>query len=228
MPNAAAPEPSPHNLAAAPARSQGLAHLHALHAGHQRFLVGHSIHPHCSAQRLRNLVQGQHPIAAILSCADSRVPVELLFDAGFGDLFVVRNAGNTCTTASIASLEYAIEALDVSLLLVMGHEGCGAVTVACQPHGSLTPALHDLVGTIRQGLEEAAALNDLASAFRRNPIQSARHLVGGSELIRGRLNAGSLLLETACYTLRHGEIEWLGAMDASGALLPSHVEGASG
>jgi carbonic anhydrase len=227
MPNAAASEPSPHERAAAPAQSRSLDHLHALHAGHQRFLVGHSIHPHCSAERLRNLVQGQHPIAAILSCADSRVPVELLFDAGFGDLFVVRNAGNTCTNASIASLEYAIEALDVSLVLVMGHEGCGAVTVACQPHGSLTPALHDLVGTIRQGLEEAAALSDLPTAFRLNPIQSARHLVQGSELIRGRLETGALLLETACYTLRHGEIEWLGAMDASGALLGSSLEGPS-
>ena len=174
----------------------------------------------CSSD-LRNLVEGQHPFAAILSCADSRVPVELLFDAGFGDLFVVRNAGNTCTSATIASLEYAIQALDISLVLVMGHEGCGAVTAACQPHDSLTPELHELVLSIRHGLEEAPLSTRLPNAFRQNPIQAARHLVRGSALMRGQIDAGRLLLEVAYYTLRSGEIEWLGGLDAHERLHPA-------
>ena len=160
-----------------------MAHLQQLDAGHQRFLSGHSEHPHATGERLRNLVEGQHPFAAILSCADSRVPVELLFDAGFGDLFVVRNAGNTCTSATIASLEYAIQALDISLVLVMGHEGCGAVTAAC----------------------------------------AARHLVRCSALMRGQIDAGRLLLEVAYYTLRSGEIEWLGGLDAHERLHPAEI-----
>lgn len=202
---------------------KGIAHLHQLDAGHQRFLNGQSEHPHASGERLRRLVEGQHPIAAILSCADSRVPVELLFDAGFGDLFVVRNAGNTCTSATIASLEYGIQALEVPLVLVIGHEGCGAVTAACQPHGTLTPELHELVLTIRQGLEEGALHAELPSAFRQNPIQAARHLVRGSALIRERIASGHLLVEAAYYTLRRGEIEWLGAIDAHEGVQPGHL-----
>ena len=193
-------------------------HLQSLQAGHERFLAGHSLHPHASSERLKLLVKGQHPIAAVLSCADSRVPVELLFDAGFGDLFVVRNAGNACTDATIASLEYAIQALDISLVLVMGHEGCGAVTAACQPHGSLTPKLTDLVHAIRQGLDEVDAGNDLDRAFRHNPVQAARHLVQQSALMAERIGNGSLLIEAAYYTLRRGEIEWLGAIDSMGGI----------
>jgi carbonic anhydrase len=154
--------------------------LRELDQGLQRFLEGQSRHPHCSAERLRNLVTGQHPIAAFLSCADSRVPIELLFDAGFGDLFVVRNAGNTCNGASIASLEYAIEAHDISLILVMGHEGCGAVTSACQPHGSLTPSLHTLLRTIGEGLDEVGGGGDHATAFARTPSSRPGTCCGGA------------------------------------------------
>ena len=206
-----------------PQAMPAFAYMEQLNAGHERFLRGHSRHPHSSAQRLQQLVKGQHPGVAILSCSDSRVPLELLFDAGFGDLFVVRNAGNTSTSATIASLEYGVQALGISLLLVMGHEGCGAVTAACQPHGTLTPKLAELVLTIRGGLDEVDASGDLASAFRHNPIQAARHLVLGSELLRNRIDQGELLIESACYTLARGEIEWLGCLDSAGGLHPTHA-----
>lgn len=209
---------APSSSQSAPHCAAGLVELQQLELGHQRFLEGRSNHPHTSLSRLKQLVTAQHPRTAILSCADSRVPVELLFDAGFGDLFVVRNAGNACTSATIASLEYAVAMLNIPLILVMGHEGCGAVSAAWQPHGALTPQLTELVLTIRNGLEEIDAGLDLQQAFRQNPIQSARHLVKGSALLRNRLQAGSLLLETAYYTLEHAEIEWLGRINASGAL----------
>lgn len=204
-------------------QQRAVALLHALQDGHARFLAGHSAHPHASRDRLEQLVAGQHPGIAILSCADSRVPVELLFDAGFGDLFVVRNAGNACTSATIGSLDYAILELGIPLLVVMGHEGCGAVSAAYGPQSGLTPQLQDLVHAIRAGLDEDGngSAGDLHQAFRRNPIQAARHLVRGSALLRERLAAGQVLLEAAYYTLRCGEIEWLGQIDADGQLQPS-------
>lgn len=205
---------------------RALTMLRDLHRGHERFLAGHSAHPHASVHRLQQLVAGQHPTAAILSCSDSRVPVELLFDAGFGDLFVVRNAGNACTNATVGSLDYGIGHLGIPLLVVMGHEGCGAVTAAYATDSGLTPQLHDLVHSIRAGLDEEdpASPGRLPRAFRRNPVQAARHLVQASALIRERITAGELMLQAAYYTLRRGEIEWLGQMNADGALQPSGLE----
>ncbi|MBM5818013.1 MAG: carbonic anhydrase [Cyanobacteria bacterium K_Offshore_surface_m2_239] len=206
---------------------RALSVLRELNQGHERFLAGHSAHPHASIHRIEQLAAGQHPTAAILSCSDSRVPVELLFDAGFGDLFVVRNAGNACTSATVGSLDYGIGHLGIPLLIVMGHEGCGAVNAAYATDTGLTPQLHDLVHMIRAGLDEvdAEAQGGLPQAFRRNPIQAARHMVQASELIQQRLAAGELMLQAAYYTLRKGEIEWLGQMDATGALQPSGLDG---
>ncbi|MFM7264611.1 MAG: carbonic anhydrase, partial [Cyanobium sp.] len=183
-------------------RQRAITLLRELQAGHARFLAGHSAHPHASRVRLQQLVAGQHPGIAILSCADSRVPVELLFDAGFGDLFVVRNAGNACTSATIGSLDYAIQELGIPLLVVMGHEGCGAVTAVFGPQSGLTPQLHDLVQSIRAGLDEetGGSAGNLSQVFRNNPIQAARHLVRGSALLRERLAANQVLLEAAYYT----------------------------
>ncbi len=144
----------------------------------------------------------------------------MLFDAGFGDLFVVRNAGNTCTSASIASLEYSIQALNIELILVIGHEGCGAVTAACHHENHLSLQLLELVRQIRDGLDEVDPRMDLQTAFRQNPIQASRHVVRGSALLRQRLKTGQVLLEAAYYTLRRGELEWLGRIDANGEVLP--------
>jgi len=204
-------------------QERALMTLRDLKLGHDRFLSGHSAHPHASIDRLRQLVEAQHPTAAILSCADSRVPVELLFDAGFGDLYVVRNAGNACTNATVGSLEYGIDHLGIPLLVVMGHEGCGAVTAAYATEAHLTPQLHDLVHMIKAGLDEDDPQLQpcLQTAFRRNPIQAARHLVRASALMQQRLAAGELLVEAAYYTLRNSEIEWLGQVDAAGRIQPS-------
>jgi hypothetical protein len=159
--------------------------LRDLKSGHERFLSGCSAHPHASYERLEQLVDGQHPTAAILSCARF-VPVELLFDAGFGDLYVVRNAGNACTNATIGSLEYGVGGLNISLLVVMGHEGCGAVTAAYSSHDALTPSC-----TIAHAI---SPLWTRQSGPRHPPgrpaagvspgVQAARHLVQGGGLLR--------------------------------------------
>lgn len=186
--------------------------LQALKAGHDRFMAGESRHPHSSARRLKQLVEGQRPMAAILSCSDSRVPVELLFDAGFGDLYVVRTAGNTSYSDTIGSLDYGVLSLGIHLIVVMGHERCGAVTAACTPEETLTPALSDLVGTIRSNLKRVGIANDVGAACRANSMESARSLVHGSALMQERVKQGTLRIEAACYTLEEGAIEWLGAV----------------
>ena len=103
--------------------------LAKLLAGNQRFASQKAEQPNQGVFRLREVAQGQHPFAAILGCADSRVPVEILFDRGLGDLFTVRVAGNVATPEEIGSLEYAA-LLGTKIILVLGHERCGAVTAA--------------------------------------------------------------------------------------------------
>lgn len=188
--------------------------IQELSNGNARFREGHSIHPHATAARLHDLPQGQHPNAAVLSCSDSRVPVELLFDSGFGDLFVIRNAGNTCTAGSLASVEYAVEALNVPLVLVMGHSGCGAVGAACTPSHQLTPSLMEHVGHIHRDLEQAGlCFSDAAErqrAYGLNAELAAQELIRSSELMQQRLQQGELQVHAACFELENLEVKWLG------------------
>jgi carbonic anhydrase len=104
--------------------------LQRLMAGNQRFTAGQSISPDHGLDQIRSLAQSQSPVAVILGCADSRVPPELIFDQGLGSLFTIRVAGNIADDASLGSIEYAVTALNVKLVMVLGHECCGAVTAA--------------------------------------------------------------------------------------------------
>lgn len=96
--------------------------------GNKRFVEGHQTHPHESLQWREQLTKGQHPFACVVGCADSRVPPELLFDEGFGDLFTIRAAGEVLDTSVLGSVEYAVEHLEVPLVVVLGHASCGAVS----------------------------------------------------------------------------------------------------
>jgi carbonic anhydrase len=184
--------------------------LERLKQGHQRFLEGHSQHPHSSRERMLAVVEGQHPLAAVLGCADSRVPVELLFDTGFGDLFVVRNAGTMSTTAAIASIEYAVGHLGVPLIVVLGHESCGAVSAALHPELLLTPNLAQVVGQLRMELLQDGAEHTLEECCRRHTLVSAANLVNSSVLLTDRLRAGLLEVVAGYYDLHRSAIDWLG------------------
>ena len=105
--------------------------LQLLVEGNARFVAGKLQHPHQDAGRRAEVLAGQHPFAIILSCSDSRVPVEELFDQGIGDLFLIRNAGNILDDVVLGSIEYAAEHIGVPLLLILGHTKCGAVTATC-------------------------------------------------------------------------------------------------
>ncbi|MBU6228894.1 MAG: carbonic anhydrase [Cyanobacteria bacterium REEB459] len=187
--------------------------LRWLQDGHQRFLEGHSLHPHSTRERLQAVVEGQHPLAAVLGCADSRVPVELLFDSGFGDLFVVRNAGTMSTTAAIASLEYAVGHLNVPLILVLGHEACGAVSAALQPELLLTPSLAQVVGQLRMELLQYGDQLSLEQSCRRHTLSAAGNLVHSSVLLTDRLRAGLLGVVAGYYDLHSCSIDWMGEVE---------------
>ncbi|MDD2837205.1 MAG: carbonic anhydrase, partial [Methanothrix sp.] len=102
--------------------------LQMLMEGNARFVSGNVIHPDQTADRRSELVSGQHPFAIVVGCSDSRVPPEVVFDQGLGDIFVIRTAGQVMDKVTLASIEYAVEHLNVPLILVLGHDSCGAVT----------------------------------------------------------------------------------------------------
>jgi carbonic anhydrase len=112
--------------------------------GNERFIAGSLRHEHESVARRRELIAEQHPFATVLGCSDSRVPAELLFDQGLGDLFVVRVAGNIVAPDDLGSIEYAVDHLHTPLVLVLGHEGCGAVTAALEPEAARNKEAKDI------------------------------------------------------------------------------------
>ncbi len=128
--------------------------LKRLMEGNKRYVVQHLIHPDQSIERRFELKHGQHPFAIILGCSDSRVPPEVVFDQGLGDLFVVRVAGNVLDQMIVASIEYAVLHLNVSLIMVMGHSQCGAVGAACQG-GQLEGHLPSLTFALNSALNQA-------------------------------------------------------------------------
>ncbi|HXG49532.1 MAG TPA: carbonic anhydrase [Methylomirabilota bacterium] len=191
------------------------ASLMLLREGNQRFVAGKSQHPNLDAERRTNTVaHGQEPFATILACSDSRDPVELLFDRGVGDLFVVRVAGNIVGLSELASIEYGVGHLGTPLLVVMGHTRCGAVTAVVKGadlHGHL-PRLAD---HIKPAAERALAITNqpdaaVPHAVQENVWQSIADIFTKSSLIRERAKAGKVHVEGAIYDLETGRVNWLG------------------
>ena len=154
---AASREPAPATSGAssqsqAPSRAPGNA-LKALLEGNARWAEGKSVHPHSDLARRTSVAkEGQKPFAAILSCADSRVPPELLFDQGVGDLFAVRVAGNSIDQLGLQSLEYAVNHLGVETIMVLGHQNCGAVKGAVDMYPAAAP---EFLSVIYQAITKA-------------------------------------------------------------------------
>ena len=156
-------------------------------AGNQRFQTGKFENPASNVERRKETVEAQHPFAAVLCCSDSRVPPELVFDKRLGDLFVVRNAGNVLDDVAIGSLEYAVDHLGVPLIVVLGHEKCGAVTAAVQGGhapghiGSIIHRLQPAVAATR-GQPGDAVLNAALANVRAGvaAIQAAEPILAGA------------------------------------------------
>ena len=156
------PDTSPNNAqsddkkTAAPPETSAHA-IERLTEGNARFINGKLRHPHSANEWRKRLIDGQAPFATILGCSDSRVPPELLFDQGFGDLFVIRVAGNVIDTDVVGSIEYGVDHLKTKLVVVMGHEGCGAVTAALQADSDLKKEpneIRSLVNKIKPATKE--------------------------------------------------------------------------
>ena len=183
--------------------------LERLKQGNRRILQGEAKGlGRITAQRREELTEkaraGQAPFAVILSCADSRVPVEILFDAGPGELFVVRVAGNVANPSSIASIEYAVANLGAKLVVVMAHESCGAVAAAIEG-GDAGKNLNTLLGYIQPVIGSGdIAVNEVA---RRNAKQSADRLLSESDIIRPAVQSGDVEIVTAFFHF-DGEVEF--------------------
>jgi carbonic anhydrase len=202
--------------AATPPPEQTLAQLKA---GNARFVEGHPAHGDQDAAVRKKLASGQHPDAVVLTCSDSRVSPELLFDQGLGHLFVVRVAGNVTETATMAAVEYGVEHLGTKVVLVMGHTSCGAVSAALTPkdqlHGEQSPSLTTVLDEVRDNIKvsgETLTAADLADArkehaVRANVLGAARHLVQDSPLVKHAVEEGKAVVIPAVYDLASGKVE---------------------
>lgn len=167
-------------------------------------------HPHETVARQRELISGQHPHAELLSCADSRVPPEIIFDQGLGDLFVVRVAGNVATDTEIGSLEYGAEHLHIPLLVVLGHESCGAVTAAVQG-GKAEGHIGALLNLIKPAVDQGRGLpgDPVANAVRANVQIVVQQLRSSTPILSELVAQGKLRIVGGVYSLETGEVTWL-------------------
>jgi carbonic anhydrase len=191
--------------------------MRLLQEGNLRYVAGKSIHPNTNpARREATVKDGQHPIASILSCSDSRVPVETVFDQGIGDIFVIRVAGNVCNVDEAGSIEYGAEHLGTPLLIVLGHTQCGAVTAVAtnaELHGNIVPLVAGIRPAVAKAQKEHPDLhgNDLVpAAIEANVWQAIDDLFKNSPIVRTRVKEGKLKVIGAEYDLETGKIRWLG------------------
>lgn len=185
--------------------------LKELVAGNGRFVAGKATHLRENAARRKELAKGQAPRAVVLGCSDSRVPPEILFDEGLGDLFVVRVAGNVADPVNLGSVEYAAEHLGTPLVLVLGHHACGAVKATAEAGGKAEGNLGAIVSELAPAVEQAKGspgkeglVNDAVHA---NVRLVAAALTARSPVLAKLVEEGKLKIATAVYDLESGKVE---------------------
>lgn len=181
--------------------------LNRLKEGNERFVGGSPTTPPTSDSTKQESTKGQAPYAIILSCADSRVSPELTFDTGIGEIFILRVAGNVANTSTIASIEYAVAHLGTKLIVVMGHESCGAVGAAVAG-GDNGPNLNKLVSYIQPAVDKLGSGAELADIVKDNANNSANTLVESSEIISNAVKNESVEIVSAYYKLGNGQVEF--------------------
>ncbi len=195
--------------------------LKKLKQGNQRFVSGTTVHDidSISSQRISAL-QEQHPFAVILGCSDSRVPAELVFDQGLGDLFVIRVAGNVVAPSQIGSVEFAVTMFGSPLVIVLGHSDCGVIHASLaamkNPGESKSINIQSIVRRVKPAIEPLVVSGDLDQvnindAVRANVRKSVSQLVSSSEIIESRIEAGLLQVSGAYYDLKTGAVEFYDA-----------------
>jgi carbonic anhydrase len=202
--------------------------LRELKAGNDHHVAKRYQHPHQSAARQRELASAQHPHAIVLSCADSRVAPEIILDQGLGDLFDVRVAGNIAADAELASIEYAAEHLHTPVLVVMGHQKCGAVTAAAEP-GEASGHLPSLLAMIRPSVEKARGQSGdlIDNAVRINVETVVGQIRASRPLLQTMIDHGELTVVGAVYSLDTGKVTWLQQASRQSASFPRSMSAAT-
>ena len=202
--------------------------LERLREGNRRFAAGvRSVDTLMSQMRRAELVAGQEPFAVILGCSDSRVPVEMVFDRGLGDLFVIRVAGNVVAQSQVGSVEFAAERFGTRLVVVLGHTRCGAVEATLEelqrPTETQSRNLRSIVDRIRPSVEAllATELRHDRDALARHAVRanvrvSANNLRHGSELLEQLIESDGLLVVGAEYSLETGVVDFFEGVPGSG------------
>lgn len=182
--------------------------LEHLKEGNERFVADKVDGQLQDSSRRAALTTGQDPYAIILSCADSRVVPELTFDTGLGELFVVRVAGNVTNISSVASIEYAVAQLGTPVLLVMGHESCGAVGAAI---GKVEagPNIKTLLSYVDDAITESGEGADVNTVVKKNAIIQAKQILAKSAICRDAVEQGKLKIVPAYYNLDSGRVDFL-------------------
>jgi carbonic anhydrase len=197
--------------------------LQMLKAGNERFYTGKAIHPHTDAARLAlagKKNQAKYAYATVISCSDSRVPVERIFDAGIMDLFVIRVAGNVVDTNEAGSIEYGLAHVDCPVLVVLGHTQCGAVTAVTQGiqgkgHAleiNIPPLVSSIIPAVKRAMQKEKNVSGdaiIPYAIEENVWQSVEDLFMKSPTARKRVNEGKAKVVGALYDVGTGKVEWL-------------------
>lgn len=194
--------------------------LERLYAGNDRFVSGEGVRDtYLSPSRRAEIAGTQEPFAIILGCSDSRVPAEIVFDQGLGDLFVIRVAGNIVAPSQVGSVEFAAARFGTRLVVVLGHSACGAIEATLeellQPSSRQSRNLRSIVNRIRPSVEEMMKTelrNDLDTlvqrAVRANVDVSVNHLQRGSEILEQLIRTDGLLIVGAEYSIATGKVEF--------------------
>jgi carbonic anhydrase len=188
-----------------------------LKEGNARYVTSQAQHPNQGPDRRDSTAtKGQEPFATILSCADSRVPAEVVFDRGVGDIFVVRVAGNVANADQTGSIEFAVANLGSPLLVVLGHTKCGAVAAVAQGadlRGNLIPigkAICPAVAAARKNHPSATGETLVNEAIKANVWQAIEDVFRTSPITVGRVKSGKLKVEGAVYDIATGSVTWMG------------------
>ncbi|NUS44067.1 MAG: carbonic anhydrase [Mycobacteriaceae bacterium] len=184
----------------------------ALREGNDRFVAGQPQHPSQGVERRALLVDGQAPNAAIFGCGDSRVAAELIFDQGLGDTFVVRTAGHVVDGSVLGSIEYAVQILNVPLIVVLGHDKCGAVAATLNaldngdvPGGSIRSIVEKVTPSILIGRREGLSTTDEFET--RHVVETGRLLMERSMFISQKVATGECAIACATYALSDGQVK---------------------
>jgi carbonic anhydrase len=179
--------------------------------GNERFVKGKSVRPNQNLERVKEVAEGQKPFAIIVGCSDSRVPSEIIFDQGLGDLFIVRTAGQVSSYASWGSIEFANAVLGAKVIVVLGHTKCGAVAAACKVP-EVPGHIVTLINAIKPAAEQARHQHSgdlVENAVKINVAMEVKQLKGLEPVLAKAVQKGELQIVGAVYDLQTGKVEFL-------------------